>query len=176
MGNGCCSKEGEQKEDEAQLCTDMFSEELTKGIMTTRTINEIKTIDVHQSKKNGKAKLHLKIKLDRAPLSKKSSRDRLGLLDVNPPAFNKMETICRLPTNFKIGAPNFRHEKKGTLEDKYTVEKVIGKGAFGEVKRIKEKITGLYKAVKVMAKDNCQKTDNFADEIEIIKQLVQIYN
>ena len=78
----------------------------------------------------------------------------------------------KAPTNFKLEARHFRIEKKGSLTDKYIIEECIGKGSFGEVKKIRDKSTGISRALKVISKEHCQKTDSFADEIEIIKKLV----
>ena len=79
----------------------------------------------------------------------------------------------RCPTNFKIEPLHFRGEREvESLESKYLIEGVIGKGSFGEVKKIKDKDNNQYRALKIIHKANCQKTDDFADEIEIIKKLV----
>ena len=81
--------------------------------------------------------------------------------------------LNKTPTNFKIEPFHFRIEKNKTaFKLKYDVEETIGKGSFGEVKRIKEKNTGSYKALKTISKSHCQTTDNYADEIQIIKKLV----
>ena len=44
--------------------------------------------------------------------------------------------------------------------------------SFGEVKKIKDRKTGEYRAMKIIDQTNCQKTDSYVDEIEIIKRLV----
>ena len=76
-------------------------------------------------------------------------------------------------TNFKIEPQYFRGERNiESLEDRYIIEDIIGKGGFGEVKRIKDKTNNTFRALKIINKKSCQMTDDFADEIEIIKKLV----
>lgn len=83
------------------------------------------------------------------------------------------ESMLRFPTNFKIEPVHFRKEcTKESFMSRYSAEEIIGSGSFGIVKKIQDQETGLYRAVKIISKNNCQRTDNFADEIEIIKKLV----
>ena len=85
------------------------------------------------------------------------------------------DTLKKMVTNFKVEPSHFRCEqKKETLTERYVIEGTIGQGSFGEVKKIKEKGTGQIRAIKIIGKANCQQTDTFADEIEIIKKLVKI--
>lgn len=58
------------------------------------------------------------------------------------------------------------------LPQKYEIGPTIGRGNFGEVKLIMRKITKEKRALKIISKCHCQQTDNFLDEIEIIKKLV----
>jgi len=106
------------------------------------------------------------------PIARQGSKDKCGLLN-NSTDLNNSGVFLRCQTNFKVEPIHFRLEiSKEDLEKQYIIEDVIGRGSFGEVKRIKEKATGMYRAIKVIEKNNCQKTDDFADEIEIIKKLV----
>jgi len=85
----------------------------------------------------------------------------------------KTEPMLRYPTNFKIEPAHFRKEcTKESFICRYSAGETIGKGSFGVVKKIQDLETGIYRAVKIISKENCQRTDNFADEIEIIKKLV----
>jgi len=91
-------------------------------------------------------------------------------------SYNPTQSFYKAPTNFKVEPLHFRIERrKDTLKDKYIIEDTIGKGSFGKVKRIQDRSTGESKALKIVSKKNCQMTDNFADEIEIIKKLVPYY-
>eukprot|EP00826_Nyctotherus_ovalis_P009416 TRINITY_DN12485_c0_g5_i1.p1 TRINITY_DN12485_c0_g5~~TRINITY_DN12485_c0_g5_i1.p1 ORF type:complete len:216 (+),score=38.62 TRINITY_DN12485_c0_g5_i1:119-766(+) len=82
------------------------------------------------------------------------------------------EALQRGPTNFKIEPVHFRKEcTKESFMCRYSSGDIIGSGSFGVVKKIEDLETGVYRAVKIISKDNCQHTDNFADEIEIIKKL-----
>jgi len=66
---------------------------------------------------------------------------------------------------------HFRREKKSPFNEKYEILDAIGKGAYGEVKTVKDKDTGTIKAVKIMPKASCQMTRNFVDEIKILQKL-----
>ncbi len=81
-------------------------------------------------------------------------------------SLEKRMVICPTPSHF-------RRENKNVMEDKYEILKPIGKGAYGEVKMIKEKTTGQIRAVKIMPKSTCQMTSNFVDEIKILQKLVR---
>lgn len=67
----------------------------------------------------------------------------------------------------------FRIEKKGKLEDLYEIKELIGKGGFGEVKKIRNKITNEIRALKIMLKSKCQMTKEISDEISILQKLVK---
>ena len=88
---------------------------------------------------------------------------------------SKYNDSIRCPTNFKIGPQCFRAERKESLKDRYSIGDSIGKGGFGEVKKVTDKVTGIFKAVKIINKTNCSITTNFANEIEIIRNLVFLY-
>jgi len=64
-----------------------------------------------------------------------------------------------------------RGERKGDISEKYELLYVIGKGAYGEVRKIKNKVNGELRAVKIISKSKCQTTDNYFEEFEILKKL-----
>ena len=175
--NGCCSCGTEQEKCslDTQVCTETSPELTTTNVQTTvGAINKIKTIKMHRSKVIERVKPQLNLLTHPAinllpPLLKEELKDKTGLIE---PVKPMSETIIRFPTNFKIGPINFRKERKNSPQDTYEIEKSIGKGCFGEVKKIKDKKTGDYRAMKTIDKSNCQMTDSYIDEIEIIKRLV----
>ncbi len=67
---------------------------------------------------------------------------------------------------------HFRRENKNVVNEKYEIVEKIGKGAFGEVKKVKEKLTGCIRAMKVIPKDKCEASSKFGDEIKILQKLV----
>lgn len=74
--------------------------------------------------------------------------------------------------NFRISPETFRCEKKGNVGERYQIISFIDQGTFGVVNMVFDTETNEVKAEKVMKKDSCQMTDNFADEIKILKKLV----
>lgn len=75
-------------------------------------------------------------------------------------------------SNLKVNPRCFRVEKSGKVEDNYEMLEVIGKGGYGEVRKIRDLRTKEIKAVKVIAKNRCQTTSSFSDEISILQELV----
>eukprot|EP01022_Parablepharisma_sp_SALTPOND_P021490 TRINITY_DN425_c0_g1_i1.p4 TRINITY_DN425_c0_g1~~TRINITY_DN425_c0_g1_i1.p4 ORF type:complete len:288 (+),score=28.19 TRINITY_DN425_c0_g1_i1:3717-4580(+) len=65
----------------------------------------------------------------------------------------------------------FRRENKSVVNTKYDSLETVGKGAFGEVKRVRDKATGCIRAMKVIAKEKCEASSKFADEIKILQKL-----
>jgi len=171
MGNRCCTAEPELRQMDSIVYSEAGAETIRAISENNIQINQVKSITVHESKYNGRAKPNaVSIALHLVPSEVK---EKPVHLEAERP-IQTASSIVRLPTNFKVEPLHFRCErKKASLEDKYLILEVIGRGNFGEVKKIKDKITGLYRALKVIHKNNCQKTDNFADEIEIIKKLVR---
>jgi len=53
---------------------------------------------------------------------------------------------------FKISKSIFVHECKGQIKSKYRVLENIGKGAYGQVKKIIHKSTGELRALKIIKK------------------------
>ena len=72
----------------------------------------------------------------------------------------------------KVAPCQFRMEKPGKFTDKYETMELIGIGGYGVVKKAKNMKTNEVRAVKVIAKDKCQTTSAFSDEIRILQKLV----
>lgn len=75
---------------------------------------------------------------------------------------------------FKVNPSHFRQELKGNIKEKYEFMDTIGKGGYGVVKKIKNKVSQEIRAVKACVKSKCQVTKDFSDEITILQQLVFI--
>ncbi|CDW86127.1 protein kinase domain containing protein [Stylonychia lemnae] len=86
-----------------------------------------------------------------------------------------MQTQKKLKDKFKlkISKSIFVHECKGQIKSKYRVLENIGKGTYGQVKKVLHKATGELRAMKIIKKG--QVNDEFMsilmNEIEILKQL-----
>ena len=65
----------------------------------------------------------------------------------------------------KVAPCHFRVEKPGKFTDKYETMELIGIGGYGVVKKARNMKTNEVRAVKVIAKDKCQTTSVFSDEI-----------
>lgn len=90
---------------------------------------------------------------------------------------NQKSKLCidglQLPTiRLDIEADIFRCENKGKWEEKYEKVCFIDRGGYGEVNKIRSKTTGAIRALKSISKSKCQMTDDYADEIKILKILV----
>jgi serine/threonine protein kinase len=79
-----------------------------------------------------------------------------------------------VPTSelLKVKPSNFRVERTGKITDTYESLEHIGKGAYGEIRKVRNKYTNAIRAIKIISKCKCQMTKNFADEIYILQQLV----
>ena len=77
-----------------------------------------------------------------------------------------------LCASLKVGPQLFRGERKMNLSDKFEQLEIIGKGSFGEVRKVKDRASGKISVMKSMLKSQCQKSELIVDEIEILKQLV----
>ena len=62
-------------------------------------------------------------------------------------------------------------KRKVNINDEYEILNIIGRGAFGEVKKIKSKTTNKTFAMKVISKLLFKETDNLKSEIDILKTL-----
>jgi hypothetical protein len=91
----------------------------------------------------------------------------------SPDSAASVNIFASLPSmKLDVSPENFRCEKSGKLEDRYQILDTIGKGGYGEVKKIKDIITNETRALKVMLKSRCQMTKMIVDEIRILKKLV----
>lgn len=146
-------------------------------------VQSIKSFNTHQSIMNSpKQKSYSKIKEE---INNKKEEEKAKPIVVLQPAAKATTTIE--PINMKpsitsyrklssiqveISADIFRCENTGHWEDKYEIVCFIDRGGFGEISKIRDKTTGAIRALKTMSKIKCQMTDNFADEIIILKKLV----
>ena len=67
----------------------------------------------------------------------------------------------------------FINEKKGKVTNDYTIGAVIGKGGYGEVKKVIHKITGDVRAMKIIKKEGCDEgyLKSLSNEINIMREL-----
>ena len=66
---------------------------------------------------------------------------------------------------------NFIGKKEGLLTDYYNVLKKLGKGAYGKVYEVKNRITEEIRACKQLSKSNIKNLKTFEKEIEILIKL-----
>lgn len=73
----------------------------------------------------------------------------------------------------KIDKSLFMLEQKGKIKARYRVLETLGKGSYGEVKKIQHKASGEYRAMKIICKEDVsqQYVDSLLNEIDILKQL-----
>ena len=88
--------------------------------------------------------------------------------------FMSLVSVPEPSKSLKVSPSHFRVEKVGRFEDQYRTLDLIGKGGYGEVKKIENRITKEIRAVKVMEKSKSQTTASFVDEIHILQKLVLI--
>jgi len=71
---------------------------------------------------------------------------------------------------FSIGV--FAASNRGKLDEFYeVVEKVLGEGSFGSVRKCRKKDTGQWRAVKTISKKRVKNVDRFTEEMNIMKLL-----
>ena len=72
-----------------------------------------------------------------------------------------------------IDANMFINEKKGKITNDYEVLAVIGKGGYGEVKKVIHKITGEVRAMKIIKKESCDEgyLKSLGNEINILRNI-----
>lgn len=63
-------------------------------------------------------------------------------------------------------------KKTGSIYDEYRVVDVLGRGSFGEVKKVVHRVTGKAYALKIINKNYCSENGNILNEISILKKLV----
>jgi len=172
MGIKCCppSRELIISSNSSQITTEVIND--TSAYMKpVSTVNEVRTIPIHESRKMVEMKCLNNLNVSTSQTTRYVQKRKNSVA-------NKMRSnllYMKCPTNFKIEPGHFRVEKKKeTLNDRYIIKEAIGQGNFGVVKRIKDKETKLYRAIKIINKANCQEIDNLVDEIKIIKSLVSL--
>lgn len=103
----------------------------------------------------------------------KTSFDVKGEDVKSPGTVSSVKPIMRVNSGqLKVAPSHFRCEKAGKLEDRYQILSLIGKGGYGEVKKIRDIETNEIRALKIMLKSHSQMTKNFSDEIRILQKLV----
>lgn len=67
----------------------------------------------------------------------------------------------------------FISEKKGKITSDYEILGVIGKGGYGEVKKVIHKITQEVRAMKIIRKESCDESylKSLGNEIQIMRTL-----
>jgi calcium-dependent protein kinase len=93
------------------------------------------------------------------------------------PGFNlmkqEMSNMKPLYEGLLLDANMFINEKKGKVTNDYDVGEVIGKGGYGEVKKVVHKITGETRAMKIIKKESCDEgyLKSLTNEINILRTL-----
>lgn len=75
--------------------------------------------------------------------------------------------------DIKVSSTMFVNKQDGTLRDVYKIGKVLGEGAFGEVRLCTHRVTKEKRAVKVLKKENMDKEEeaNMLNEINTLRGL-----
>jgi serine/threonine protein kinase len=86
----------------------------------------------------------------------------------------RRSSISKLSARMGIDKQLFINEGKGKIEKNYEILEIIGKGGYGVVKKVRHKISGSIRAMKVMQKDAFDPLSllTISNEVEILKQLV----
>jgi len=84
-----------------------------------------------------------------------------------------LKKMKKLSDVLLIDANMFINEKRGKVTIDYDVLEVIGKGGYGEVKRVIHKITGETRAMKIIKKEICDEgyLNSLTNEINILRML-----
>jgi calcium-dependent protein kinase len=62
-------------------------------------------------------------------------------------------------------------QEEGSYTESYEVEKTLGEGTFGKVVKVRHKVTGQFRAMKIIDKINSESDMDIRNEIEILKTL-----
>ncbi len=103
---------------------------------------------------------------------KKMSQD-VSSRKIQPELFSRVTMGKPAGKGIKIEPSQFRTEKLSPFAEKYEELYVLGKGSFGVVKKVKDRLTGAIRAAKVISKECCRKGINYQEEINILKCLVR---
>jgi calcium-dependent protein kinase len=74
--------------------------------------------------------------------------------------------------SIKITKGNFINYKKDLIENDYIIGNVCGSGAFATVRKVKSKVSGQERALKIIKKQKSQDSTRMYLEVEILKKLV----
>eukprot|EP00826_Nyctotherus_ovalis_P065645 TRINITY_DN9653_c0_g1_i8.p1 TRINITY_DN9653_c0_g1~~TRINITY_DN9653_c0_g1_i8.p1 ORF type:complete len:348 (+),score=28.59 TRINITY_DN9653_c0_g1_i8:74-1117(+) len=72
----------------------------------------------------------------------------------------------------RLSAGCFRRENKRRIGEKYEMLEVVGKGAHGEIRKIRDRSTGDVRVAKIVPKESSSIASNFEEEIAILQKLV----
>jgi len=103
---------------------------------------------------------------------KESSNKRSNIKAVAPPpSISKKDS--KKDKQLLVDVSKFVKEGKGDLNDRYIIKSLVGKGGYGEVCLVKDKITGNQRAMKIIPKESYGKisTSVITTEIQTLKAL-----
>ena len=107
---------------------------------------------------------------------REESGKRSGSLHIYGPGDGDMSSGLNSPIGEKYSIPYepgfLVLERSTSLLNDYTILSLIGKGAYGKVKKIKHKETGAIFALKQIRKSYCVRNSNLQAEVDILKMLV----
>jgi len=97
-----------------------------------------------------------------------------------PPTLNKMIKYSQFKklsegkkSTISVDISKFVKEGRGAIEERYVIDSVIGKGAYGEVSLIHDKITKDKRAMKMINKKACNRdnSESILTEINLLRSL-----
>lgn len=85
----------------------------------------------------------------------------------------EMKDLKKLSEGLILDKNMFINEKRGKVSNDYEVHETIGKGGYGEVKKVVHKITGETRAMKIIKKESCDEgyLKSLTNEINILRNL-----
>ena len=85
----------------------------------------------------------------------------------------KRWSLLKKSSSFNINMSNLILNRKGNITTHYDIKETLGKGGFGEVKKVIHKLTWDVRAMKIVKLDNIDKgaLELIRNEIEILKKL-----
>jgi len=185
--NACCKRSDLEKNDvQYEINKDSLSEYVGTAKNQKKSINISKPPLFHINSSLNKGKVS-KTPKQRRPITNSTEiilgKVRRGKLISEPTRISKFPinmkekslTITKKvkrKSNLNVNPRCFRIEKSGKVEDNYEILEVIGKGGYGEVRKIKDLRTNEIKAVKAIARNKCQTASPLSDEISILQELV----